>query len=57
MNNTLLLGSWHDKKVNIRNNYNNTTDLDSMFEEGTKEEIIRKRRIKFGKTIGDKNIN
>jgi len=49
-------GNWNEQKGNLKQKYDNITDLDSMFEEGTKEEIIKKRRIKFGKTSGDRNI-
>lgn len=45
-----LLGNWSERKDKLKKKFGFLTENDLMFEEGRKEEMLRKLQIKLGIT-------
>ena len=50
MNTIEIKGSWNKQKSELKQKFAILTDNDLIFEEGEKEEMFRKLRIRLGKT-------
>jgi len=50
MNKTVVKGNWNEQKGRLRQKFAILTDNDLMFEEGKKEEMFGRLKIKLGKT-------
>lgn len=50
MNTTDVKGNWNKQKAELKQKFVVLTDNDLMFEEGEKEEMFVKLRIRLGKT-------
>ncbi|MFA5973373.1 MAG: general stress protein CsbD [Lentimicrobiaceae bacterium] len=50
MNTSGVIGNWNERKGLLKKKFGFLTDNDLMFEDGRKEEMLRKLQIKLGKT-------
>lgn len=50
MNTSGVIGNWNERKGLLKQKFGFLTDNDLMFEDGRKEEMLRKLQIKLGKT-------
>jgi len=50
MNTSGIIGNWNERKGLLKQKVGLLTDNDLVFEEGRKEEMLRKLQIKLGKT-------
>ncbi len=50
MNSSGIIGNWNERKGKLKKKFGFLTENDLVFEEGRKEEMLRKLQIKLGMT-------